>query len=132
MKQRQSTIFRLIDSQCILYLDAYYISGSLLLSGNPFRCGCHLAWLGHWLRRWMRESLQSHNAPLDTTVKLTNMMKEATCTEVTSGIMIPIVQLPPEDISCHASALSTAPNLNRTSVIFFSIILVILEIGANC
>lgn len=79
----------------------------------------------------MRESLQSHSAPLDTTVKLNNLMKEATCTEVSSGIRIPIVQLPPEDISCHASALSTAPTLNRTSVIFFTIMLVIVEIRAK-
>lgn len=107
--------------------------GSLLISNNPFKCGCHLAWLGHWLRRWLRESLQSHSALLDTAVKLNNMMKEATCIDTTTGVRVPIVQLPPEDTSCHASALSTASSrLNRTSIMFVSVVLVIIEIIVKC
>lgn len=80
----------------------------------------------------MRESLQSHTAPLDTAIKLNNMMKEATCIDASSGIRIPIVQLPPEDTSCHASALSTATSLNRTSVIVVSVVLVMIEIAVVC
>nr|XP_015833364.1 PREDICTED: chaoptin isoform X2 [Tribolium castaneum]XP_015833366.1 PREDICTED: chaoptin isoform X2 [Tribolium castaneum]XP_015833367.1 PREDICTED: chaoptin isoform X2 [Tribolium castaneum]XP_015833368.1 PREDICTED: chaoptin isoform X2 [Tribolium castaneum]XP_015833369.1 PREDICTED: chaoptin isoform X2 [Tribolium castaneum] len=99
------------------------ISGGLTISENPFRCGCHLAWLGHWLRRWTRESLQSHNAPVETAMRMNDMVKEATCTDITSGTRIPIVQLPPEDMSCHASALSDAPNLNKIPVMFVLIYL---------
>ncbi|XP_017771104.1 PREDICTED: slit homolog 1 protein [Nicrophorus vespilloides] len=94
------------------------ISGGLTISHNPFKCGCHLAWLGHWLRRWMRESLQSHDAPVETSMRMNDLVKEATCTDSTKGVTIPIVQLPPEDMSCHASALSTAPNSNNISVIY--------------
>ncbi|KAJ8947571.1 hypothetical protein NQ318_010083 [Aromia moschata] len=98
--------------------------GTTLISGKvaclypttPFRCGCHLAWLGHWLRRWTRESLQSHNAPVETALRMHEMVKEATCVDATTGIRIPIVQLPPEDMSCHASALSEASAVNVTSV----------------
>lgn len=52
------------------------------------------------------------------------MVKEATCTDITSAARIPIVQLPPEDMSCHASALSEAPNYNKTSVMIFSILFI--------
>lgn len=80
----------------------------------------------------MRESLQSHNAPLDTAVKLNNMMKEATCIDTASGVRVPIVQLPPEDTSCHASALSTAASLHRTSVVVASLVVVMIEIAVMC
>ncbi|XP_065162337.1 chaoptin-like isoform X2 [Atheta coriaria] len=103
------------------------ISGGLTISENPFRCGCHLAWLGHWLRRWMRESLQSHNAPAETSMRLNDLVREATCTDSTTGVKLPIVQLPPEDMSCHASALSTAPNSNKTSVIFYLMCFIIFN-----
>lgn len=84
-----------------------------------------MAWLGHWLRRWMRESLQSHNAPVEAAIKFNNMVKEATCTDASSGARIPIVQLPPEDMSCHASALSTAPSFEETTVIFVCFMLAV-------
>ncbi|XP_046665622.1 carboxypeptidase N subunit 2-like isoform X1 [Homalodisca vitripennis] len=41
------------------------IAGGLLLHDNPWLCDCGLVWIGHWLRRWLRESLQIHTAPLD-------------------------------------------------------------------
>lgn len=102
--------------------------GSLLISDNPFRCGCHLAWLGHWLRRWLRESLQSHSAPVDTAVRLASMLREATCVDPGSGLRIPVVQLPPEDISCHASALSTAPGSSRTPVVLVWVAAALLRV----
>lgn len=92
--------------------------GGLTISNNPFRCGCHLAWLGHWLRRWTRETLQTHIAPVETAIRMNYMMNEATCTVISSGQRIPIVQLSAEDMSCHASALSDAPNSHQFSVMF--------------
>ncbi|KAJ8915740.1 hypothetical protein NQ315_004552 [Exocentrus adspersus] len=100
------------------------ISGGLSISDNPFRCGCHLAWLGHWLRRWTRESLQSHNAPVETAIRMHEMVKEAMCVDVTTGVRIPIVQLPPEDMSCHASALSEAASLNETNLMLVLVLFV--------
>jgi hypothetical protein len=103
---------------CRRKVERVLVPGGLTISENPFRCGCHLAWLGHWLRRWTRESLQSHNAPVETAMRMNDMVKEATCADAASGARIPIVQLPPEDMSCHASALSDAPNLNKIPVMF--------------
>lgn len=34
------------------------IIGGLDISNNPLECECGLVWLGHWLRRWLRESAQ--------------------------------------------------------------------------
>lgn len=34
------------------------VIGGLDLSGNPLQCDCGLVWLGHWLRRWLRETTQ--------------------------------------------------------------------------
>ncbi|CAH1180879.1 unnamed protein product [Phyllotreta striolata] len=99
------------------------LSGGLLLSHNPFRCSCHLAWLGHWFRRWIRESVQSHNVPVETAVRMQQMINEATCIDSSTGKAIPIVHLPPEDMSCHASALSKSPKLKSTSLLFVSLIL---------
>ncbi|KAG5874642.1 hypothetical protein JTB14_001995 [Gonioctena quinquepunctata] len=100
------------------------ISGGLVISDNPFRCGCHLAWLGHWFRRWTRESLQSHSVAVETSVRMDAMVKESTCVDVTTGVTVPIVELPPEDNSCHASALSNASQSKEDSVMFVGFLLV--------
>lgn len=34
------------------------IIGGMDLWGNPLQCDCGLVWLGHWLRRWLRETAQ--------------------------------------------------------------------------
>lgn len=97
--------------------------GGLIISENNFICGCHLAWLGHWLRRWARETLQSHDAPLEGTIRMNELLKQTTCVDATSNSRTPIVELPPEDMNCQASALSEAQCLNKTSVIFVLILL---------
>ncbi|KAL3285423.1 hypothetical protein HHI36_019525 [Cryptolaemus montrouzieri] len=104
------------------------ISGGITISNNPFRCGCHLAWLGHWLRRWTRESLQTHNAPVETSRRMYEIVKEATCTDPTTNAKMPIVQLPPEDMSCQASALSHTPNLSNTPVITLFLLYILFKI----
>ncbi|XP_074027926.1 uncharacterized protein [Leptinotarsa decemlineata] len=101
------------------------ISGGLFISDNSFRCGCHLSWLSHWLRRWARESLQSHNTPIETAMKINEVIREATCIDVATEVRIPIVQLQPEDMSCHASALSDSGRTNEISVMFFSLLFII-------
>ncbi|KAF5291646.1 hypothetical protein FQR65_LT11420 [Abscondita terminalis] len=99
------------------------IKGGLVIAENNFICGCHLAWLGHWLRRWARETLQSHNAPIEAAIRMNELLKQTTCVDATINVRKPIVQLPPEDMSCQASALSKAQCLNKTSVIFVFIFL---------
>lgn len=34
------------------------VIGGLDMWGNPLQCDCGLVWLGHWLRRWLRETAQ--------------------------------------------------------------------------
>ncbi|KAG5880820.1 hypothetical protein JTB14_019464 [Gonioctena quinquepunctata] len=101
------------------------ISGGLFISDNSFRCGCHLSWLSHWLRRWARESVQSHNTPIETAMRINDIIREATCVDVATGVRIPIVQLQPEDMSCHASALSDSAQSNEISVMFVTLLFVI-------
>ncbi|XP_057660617.1 chaoptin-like [Diorhabda carinulata] len=100
------------------------ISGGLLLSNNPFRCGCHLSWLSHWLRRWMRESLQFHNSPVEEVINMNEIIKESTCIDTSSGNRIPIIDLEPEDTSCHASALSNGTYSNNASVIYIIFLII--------
>nr|XP_022900101.1 toll-like receptor 13 [Onthophagus taurus] len=103
------------------------VSGGLQISYNPFKCGCHLAWLSYWLRRWMRESLLSHNAPMENALIMNEALMETTCMDENSGKEIPIVQILPEDSSCHASALSVATkNFKKVSVISIILYLTIL------
>ncbi|XP_060524524.1 chaoptin [Cylas formicarius] len=91
------------------------ITGGLRLAGNRFRCGCHLAWLGHWLRRWTRESLQAHNVPVELSLKVHEVAKEATCWDSSTQLHVPIIRLPPVDMSCQASALSSRARDRSTS-----------------
>ncbi|XP_023017908.2 uncharacterized protein [Leptinotarsa decemlineata] len=105
------------------------ISGGLVISQNPFRCGCHLAWLGHWFRRWIRESLQSHNAPVEAVMRMYAIVKASTCVDIATGGTVPIVELPPEDSSCHASALSNAAPSKEDSVIFIVLLLFLIGFG---
>ncbi|KAG8286362.1 biological adhesion [Homalodisca vitripennis] len=79
--------------------------GGLLLSQNPWVCDCGLAWLGHWLRRWLREVLQIHTAPLDVAQHVLMTSREVTCSHQVTGRKIPLLDLYP---NCQASALSIA------------------------
>ncbi|CAG9855606.1 unnamed protein product [Phyllotreta striolata] len=98
------------------------ITGGLLLSNNPFRCDCHLTWLSHWMRRWTRESLQSHSSPAEGSVRMIEAISEATCIDYRSNTKIPIVDLQPEDTNCHASALSNGARSTKTTVIFSGVL----------
>ncbi|KAL0278122.1 UNVERIFIED_CONTAM: hypothetical protein PYX00_000030 [Menopon gallinae] len=81
------------------------ISGGMILKDNPWSCDCGLIWLGHWLRRWLRETLQIHTVVLEVAQEMQDLIRQAKCTDAT-GRQTPIVDLYPEDLSCHASALS--------------------------
>ncbi|KAK6643443.1 hypothetical protein RUM43_004948 [Polyplax serrata] len=81
------------------------IAGGLTLNDNPWVCDCGLTWLGYWLRRWLRETVQIHTVVLEVAQQMNDLIRSATCTD-SSGQQIAIVDLYPEDLSCHASALS--------------------------
>ncbi|XP_073983632.1 uncharacterized protein isoform X2 [Rhodnius prolixus] len=83
------------------------ISGGLLLKGNPLSCDCSLVWVGHWLRRWLRESLVIHTTDPESGQRLVRAVREATCRD-RAGRALPLLDLHPEQLSCHASALSAA------------------------
>ncbi|XP_046679474.1 trophoblast glycoprotein-like [Homalodisca vitripennis] len=92
------------------------IAGGLLLHDNPWVCDCGLVWVGQWLRRWLRESLQLHTAPLDAAQHLVLTARAATCTDPQTDRQTPLLSLYPEDLRCHASALSRAPYWRYHSV----------------
>lgn len=97
--------------------------GGLVISESNFVCGCHLAWLSHWLRRWAKESLGAYSVSMEVTVRINERLKQTTCVDATTGVRTPIVELPPEDMSCQASALSQAQRFGTSSVIFFLIVM---------
>ncbi|XP_073988034.1 chaoptin-like isoform X2 [Rhodnius prolixus] len=80
------------------------ISGGLMLGGNRWICDCGLVWVGHWLRRWLRESLEIHRAAPEPAVLAA--VREAVCTDPKTERIRPLIELYPETLSCHASALS--------------------------
>ncbi|CAH0389807.1 unnamed protein product [Bemisia tabaci] len=82
------------------------LTGGLVLEKNPWACDCGLVWLGHWLRRWLREALQIHTVSLETAQQLQEMVRRATCLDPRTNQRTPLIELYPHRLSCHASALS--------------------------
>ncbi|KAK7590169.1 hypothetical protein V9T40_001782 [Parthenolecanium corni] len=80
--------------------------GGLITKDNPWSCDCGLVWLGHWLRRWLRETVEIHTLVIKEAQQMEEMAREATCLDQRTNKHIPILDLHPEDLSCQASALS--------------------------
>ncbi|CAG7730685.1 unnamed protein product [Allacma fusca] len=112
------------------------LEGGLILNGNDWICDCELVSLGVWLRRWLRESFQSHSTD---NIPLVHSMYESlrvpTCTDA-KGNSIPIIELY-EDTMCHASALmssgysslmrQTTSNLFWGGVFLFSSLTLVIQ-----
>jgi len=86
----------------------FCVAEGLVLKGNPWTCDCSLVWLGHWLRRWLRETVQIHTVALEGAQQIQALAREAVCTDPRTGQQTPMIDLYPEDLNCHASALSRA------------------------
>ncbi|XP_063217061.1 chaoptin-like [Bacillus rossius redtenbacheri] len=82
------------------------VAGGLVVKDNPWVCDCDLVWLGQWLRRWLRETAQVHTMALDDAHLAQLRVREAICRDKISGKATAIVDLYPEVLRCHASALS--------------------------
>ncbi|XP_059616261.1 chaoptin [Phlebotomus argentipes] len=92
------------------------IIGGLDVSGNPLQCDCGLVWLGHWLRRWLRETVQIHLVTKDEQQIMSRQARGSTCLDPISGKKLTFLEIFPEDLLCHASALSSfAPRFSRQS-----------------
>ncbi|KAL1124150.1 hypothetical protein AAG570_001920 [Ranatra chinensis] len=112
------------------------VSGGLMLEGNPWICDCSLVWVGHWLRRWLRESLELQTAGPEAAQGLMAAVRRgAACTHPSSGATGPLVLLHPQALSCHASPLSGAaartPPTNRPPLVVWTLLLVILLVGGS-
>lgn len=83
--------------------------GGLILTGNPLRCECELAWLGAWLRRWLQEN--------DAGAELRRAVRSATCKDL-QGRRIPLLQLRADEAECHASALSSDAQPTYSDVVY--------------
>ena len=55
------------------------VSGGLALQGNPLSCTCNNIWLGVWLRRWMRETLQLHTSGVERGQAIQDIVRSITC-----------------------------------------------------
>lgn len=86
-----------------------YSVGGLILTGNPLKCECELAWLGAWLRRWLQEN--------EAAGELRRAVRSATCKDQL-GRRIPLLQLRADEAECHASALSSDAQPNYTNFVY--------------
>lgn len=111
-----------------------FISGGILLSDNPWACDCRLIWLGHWLRRWLVESLQVHSMNPDNAQNARDQIRRAYCTHLDTGTRTPIVDLRPEHMSCEASALSRTTHLTSHSIHYLKTLITsfVILITLNC
>lgn len=100
-------------STAYIAIPVFVLAGGLILKGNPWTCDCGLVWLGHWLRRYLRETKQIHTVVLEGALQMHSLAREATCTDPRTGQQTPIPDLYPEDLRCHASALSRGGSSSR-------------------
>lgn len=91
-----------------MFFFCLFVAEGLVLKGNPWTCDCSLVWLGHWLRRWLRETVQIHTVALEGAQQIQALAREAVCTDPRTGQQTPMIDLYAEDLNCHASALSRA------------------------
>ncbi|EAT47663.2 AAEL001240-PA, partial [Aedes aegypti] len=105
------------------------VIGGLDISNNPMQCDCGLVWLGHWLRRWLRETTQVNPIQKDEMRKMIRRAKRSTCTDPLTGRRLPFLEMFPEDLLCHASALSSlALKLRiRFMVICLNVLLILVH-----
>lgn len=108
------------------------ISGGMVLKGNPWQCDCGLVWLGHWLRRWLRETLQIHTTVLEGAQQMQALAREATCSDPRTGQQTPLVDLYPEDLSCHASALSRGGSQRLSGAVSHTHLAALLALCWGC
>ncbi|XP_055377292.1 chaoptin [Condylostylus longicornis] len=99
------------------------IIGGIDTANNPLECECGLVWFGHWLRRWLRESAQ---IKVIGSIELKQMVQRARanfCVDPITGKRQPILEIFPEDLMCHASALSSSSRKAETNIILILFIL---------
>ncbi|XP_076365993.1 uncharacterized protein LOC143254955 [Tachypleus tridentatus] len=85
-----------------------HIAGGILLENNPWTCDCDLIWLSHWLRRWMRETLQVQMLHFDAALYVYNQARQSTCKVPGSNTEVPVIDLRFEDIKCAKNQHNTA------------------------
>lgn len=70
-----------LNSWFTIYFWNLIFSGGLALQGNPWRCSCENTWLGLWLRRWMRETLQLHTSGVERGQTIQSIVRTITCVQ---------------------------------------------------
>lgn len=89
------------------------LQGGLVLNGNEWICDCDLVWIGEWLRRWLRESFESHSTAIPLVHSMYEEIRTPTCMDIKGGgRIIPLIELY-SDVMCHASALSKGTSLHN-------------------
>ena len=68
-----------------LELNLFAVSGGLALQGNPWSCSCSNRWVGLWLRRWMRETLQLHTSGVERSHAIQDIVRGIKCDERASS-----------------------------------------------
>lgn len=105
-----------------------HISGGVLLENNPWVCSCGLVWLGHWIRRWMRETLRVQMLHFDGFLYTQNLARRTVCSVPGTNKTIPLVDLELATFGCNSnkscrSATSKSPVeiVTFVLVVFFTV-----------
>ena len=117
-----------VEHICLTFFPVFF-SGGLALQGNPWRCSCENIWLGSWLRRWMRETLQLHTSVAERGQTIQSIVRTITCYDPENVLKkIPIVDLD-TSVKCYdeKKISHAAPGSKLSAVIAgFMVLLTVL------
>ncbi|XP_059082371.1 chaoptin-like isoform X2 [Tigriopus californicus] len=105
------------------------LQGGLALQGNPWKCSCENVWLGEWLRRWMRETLQLHTSVVERGQTIQSIVRSISCLEPDQpDQMRSLVELD-DNVKCYKEAevsASSGMNIKSSSIQSRTLTLIVL------
>lgn len=66
-------------------------SAGIDLKGNPLVCGCNVKWFADWLRRYLVETMDVNNQPVQSRLKIIESMDHLTCLDKKTNQKFPIL-----------------------------------------
>lgn len=99
----------------------------MALQGNPWVCSCENVWLGAWLRRWMRETLQLHTSVVERGQNIQSIVRTIQCTAPSSDTM-PLVELD-IDTKCFKAAMTSSGAAEARTLTSLIVVMAAILVG---